>query len=288
MAWAFMVDPATGNVGLYDEPVGTGDPADPDSARNAPLNNPGANLAHLYWHILLDSMEVVSDTVVSINHATIDAAAGSLAGDNVVASDFDANGNLLDWDMGTHGLGYEPLVLIAIGQNMITPGYPVQVPGSVNGSARYVSPYVTTNKVFIREFQSRGASALAGLSIDYRVLVFKRQPVADGTGQLIDWNPATGELRLGEGRFSNKRRYLQVVPGGTPFGLVYGRTIDLQNGACRLARADGSTYDPVPTTTKTGVWFGSGQFASDTLTYGASMAYDGTWAPGEILEVQAP
>ncbi len=288
MGWAFMTDPATGNVGLYDEPVGTGDPADPDSARNAPLNNPAANLAHLYWHILLDTMEVVSDTVVSINHSAIDAAAGSLAGDNVVASDFDANGNLLDWDIGTHGLGYEPLVLIAVGQAMITPGYLVQVPGSVNGSARYVSPYVTVNKVFLREFQSRGATGLAGVAIDYRVLVFKRQPAADGTGQLIDWNPTTGELRLGEGRFSNKRRYLQVVPGGTPFGLVYGRTIDLKNGAYRLARADGSTYDPVPATTKTGVWFGSGQFATDTLTYGNSMAYDGAWTPGEILEVQAP
>ncbi|MDF2984220.1 MAG: hypothetical protein K0Q69_3992, partial [Devosia sp.] len=53
--WAFMIDPITNNIGLYDEPVPAAtvsDYANPNSAANAPLNNPEAYLPYVYWHIL--------------------------------------------------------------------------------------------------------------------------------------------------------------------------------------------------------------------------------------------
>lgn len=283
-----MIDPDTGNIALYDEPVDSGDPADPDSARNAPLNDPTGNLAHLYWHILLDNMEVFSDDVVSVSHSTIAAASGGLGGETGVQSDFDTNGSFVDHDVKTHSLGYEPLVLVAVGNNLIPPGYPAQVPGTTNGSARYVTPYVTTTKVFLHEFQSRGASTLASETIDYRILVFKQQPAADASGILIDWDEGDGVLTMGEGRFDSSRRYLQAVSGGTPFGLVTGRTIDCKNGAYRVARADETTFDPIPSTTKQGIYASGGEFASDTLVYGSAMNYDGAFTPSEIIDVQAP
>lgn len=290
--WAFMTDPDTGNIGLYDEPapaVTDADYEDPNSAPNAPLNDPEGNLAHLYWHILLDNMEVAFDQVVTVNHSAI-AAGTSAAGQVGQSAAFDYDATTVDHDAYTHGLGYEPFVLVAIGNDLLTPGYPVQIPVSTNGAARYVTPYVTASKVFLHEFRSRGLAGLDAVSIDYRLLGFRQQRAAEGNDppQLIDFDPATGLLKLGDGRWASDRRYLQVVPGGTPFGLAYGRTLDLDNGAFRLARADGTTYDPIPNTVKTGVYASGGSFATDTLVYGNPITYGGAWSPAEILDVQAP
>lgn len=289
MAWVFMTDPDTQNIGLYDEPTSTGDFDDPDSARNAPLNDPENHLAQLYWHILLDNMEVAFDEVVTVSHGSFTAGTAG-AGETPQNAAFDYDTTMVDHDVYTHSLGYEPFVLVAIDDKMLAPGYPVQVPVSTNGSARYVTPYVTSTKVFLHEFRSRGAAGLSGIDIDYRLLIFKQQPDTEGNSppRLIDFDEGTGILKMGDGRWSSDRRYLQVVPGGTPFGLTYGRTLDLKNGAFRLARADGTTYDPIPNTVKQGIWASGGEFETDTLVYGNAMNYDGTWTPDEIIEVQAP
>ena len=67
MVFVFMMDPNTGNIGLYDEPVSTGDFDNPNSARNAPLNNPEDNLAYVYWHIQFNNMEVAVDQSVTVS-----------------------------------------------------------------------------------------------------------------------------------------------------------------------------------------------------------------------------
>jgi hypothetical protein len=288
--WAFMTDPDTGNVALYDEPVATGDPADPDAARNAPLNDPEGNLAFLYWHSLLDNMEVLFDTTVTVHHAA--TAAGSTAADNGANQSvaFDVDAATTDWDVFTHSAGYEPVVFAAVGADILVPGYPIQVPVSADGAARYMTVHTSSTKVFLREFRTRGLAGLTALSQDYRLIGFRPQRAAEGNDppRLLDFDPDTGLFSMGDGRFRNDRRYLQVVPGGSPLGLPYGRTLDLKNGGFRLAKSNGTTVDPLPNTIKQGIWAPGGTFSTDTLTYGAPMYYDGTWSPSEILEVQAP
>lgn len=280
-AWAFMADPSTGNIALYDEPSAAGAANDPNSARNAPLNNPAANLASLYWHIQLDNMEVLSDAVASVSHGTVAVAAagpGNIAGTSI----YDYSYTPVETVIATHSLGYLPMAYVAVGDDLITPGYIVQM--NASGAARYVSAYVTTTQVILREWAQRGSLALGALAQDYRVLVIRQQPAANGNHRLIDWNESTGVLVMGEGRFDSSRRYLQVVPGGTPFGLALGRTLDLANGAVRFVAPDGTTYDPVPADTKLRFTNSSGL----VTPLGDSMAYNGTFTGEPVIEVQAP
>lgn len=280
--WALMTDPDTGNIGLYDEPVATGDYNDPDAARNTPLNDPEANLAYLYWHIQFDNMEVASDDVVEVNHGTV-AVAGGPGGTIGVAGQYDYDYTPVETVLKTHGLGYPPMAYVAVGDDLITPGYIVQ--SNATGAARYVSVYVTTTQVILREWAQRGTVALAALDQDYRCIVIKDQPAAEGNDppQLIDWDPDTGILKMGDGRFDSSRRYLQVVPGGSPFGLALGRTIDLANGAVRFVAPDTTVHDPVPadTTLRINLSYGSQPF-------GDSMAYSGSFTGDTIIQVQAP
>ena len=283
--WVFMTDPATGNIGLYDEPVATGDFDDPNSSRNDPLNDPEGNLASVYWHILMDNLEVAFDDVVSVSHGAIGSGTDDLGSGAATNSVYDIDATTVDHDVLTHGLGYEPLAFAAIGDDILTPGYPVQYPGTTNGSARYVCLYVTSTKVFLREFRSRGSAGLAAINLDYRIIVFKRPPARDASGILIDNSDG---VMLGEGRFHASRRYLQVVPGGSPLGLALGRTMDGNNGAPRFVSADGTIFDPVPTSVKMGIVATGGEFASDSIVYGDPMTYQGTFAGDGAVLVQVP
>ncbi len=280
--WAFMVDESTNNIGLYDEPAATGDFDDPNSARNDPLNDPANNLQHLYWHIQYDNMEVLVDTTVTITHPTI-AARASPGGGLDLAGGYDWAGDQFDYTLYTHSLGVIPHAYVAIGQNLITPGFVGAV--NANGAVRYISVHADTTKIWLHETQCRGETTLTGGDVDYQVIIIKPQPPADGNTPplLIDWDSTTGLLILGDGRWRSDRRYLQVVPGGTPFGLALTKTLDLSNGAPRFVNPDGTTIDPVPVTTKMRITTGVGSPA-----YGDAMSYDGSFTGGTFIEVQAP
>lgn len=296
--WVFMTDPDTNNVGLFDEPtpaVSEADYADPNSACNAPLNDPEAYLAHVYWHILFDNMEVLSDTVVTVTHATIPAGGTSSGGTGggdypdggiALGSGFDYAYAPVDHLLLAHGAGTVPIVLVAIGEQIISPGHIVQI--SADGVARYVSVWVDGTNVQLHEYASRGTASQAGLSVDYRVLVFRPQRAAEGNVPPIlrDFDPVTGIVTMGDGRWSSEYRYLQVVPGGTPFLLAMGRTLDLNNGAPRYVAADGSIFDPVPASMVLTMRIGGGVISGSNS--GTPGNYGGSWTGDEVIEVQAP
>lgn len=277
----FMIDPASGEVALFDEAPGGGDVEDAGSLRNRPLLDPENWLANLYFHSLLDNMEVVSDTTVTVSHGAIGAASNTTGIELAGAIDYGAG--VVDHELVTPALGYEPLVLIAIGDQLLTPGQPVQGPGVTGGTVRYVAPWVTSSKVYLREYGSRGTGGLSALDIDYRVLVI-RQPRGRSGSYLADFDPDTGVLELAYGRFRSDRRYLQVVPGGSPFGLCLGRNADAANGAPRFSSADGTIFDPVSSATKMGIKAA----AEGSVTYGAAMDYTGTFTGAGAIQVQAP
>ena len=280
----YMTDPVTGRCALFDEPVDSGAFDDPNSARNAPLNSPSTNLRHLYFHSDFDYMEVaIGPTVVTVAHAAI-AAPPIPAGANAA---FRWNTATVDRLLYTHNLGYEPIVFIIDSlNNVIWPGMPIQ--STIDGGGRYVSVYVNSTEVRMHESSSAGATGLAATSIDYTLLIFAATPAASGN-ILFDFDPVDGTVLMGLGKFDSTRRYLQVISGGSPFAITKGRTIDLKNGALRAVRADGTFFEPVPASIQIGfARIGYGNVGNFGVSYGPSLAYNGSYAdPGNIL-VQVP
>lgn len=276
-----MADPETGNVALFDEAPGGGDPADRNALRNRPLLDPEAWLANVYFHSTMDCMEVHSDTTVVVAHAEISPAANTTGIE--LASAFDYNSGVTDYELVTHDLGYAPLVLVAINNELLTPGQPIHGPGVTGGSVRYVSPWVSNTKVMLREYASRGVVGLSTANFTYRVLVLRRPRLPQGK-RLIDFDPATGVLAMGFDKFSSDRRYLQVVPGGSPFGLCLGRNADVRNGAPRFVTAGYWVHESVSSDTRMGIKAGS----EVSVTYGDPMNYTGPFIGNGSIGVQAP
>lgn len=280
MATVFMADPVGGRCALYDEPNQTGDPDDPGAPRNAPLANPVANLEYLYFHSDLDNMEVIESGSIDINHPGV--SQGSQPPDASI--NFGWRSATADHLLFTHNLGYVPnaMVVVPFFDSMLWPGMPVQT--QADGGARYATFYCTETEIRLYEVASTGSTDLSPANIAYEVLVFREQPQADGN-ILIDFDPTTGEVQMGRGKFNSARRYIQTAPGGSPFFLpVGGRTIDLQNGAPRTWRSNGTVFDPVPFNLRAGL----GRPPGWPRVYGNGMQYQGGYIGPEIAAVQAP
>lgn len=252
---------------------------------SAPCNEPAAipesHLDKIRFHSEFDYLSVALDQSVTINHTSIAAASNTTGVE--VNSNYDVDGTTVDWELATHNLGYDPLVKVAVGSVILDPGHVIQMPGSATGAARHASVWVDSTKVYLREFRTRGSSSLGGTSITYRVLVFADQPDASGT-KLMDQNPTTGRFAMGFDRFASDRRYVQVVPGGSPFAMCFGRTIDAKNGAPRSVAADGTVYEPVTSAIKQGIKASS----EASVTYGPAMNYTGTFTGSTAVQIQAP
>lgn len=279
-----MTDPATGRCALYDEAPGGGDVKNPNSLRNRPLNNPQSWLPNIYFHSDFNYLEVAfGPTNVTINHATVAIKPPPFG----ATISFGWNNNAtVDRLLFTHNLGYVPNVMVALGNNILWPGMPVQAQG--DGGMRFATIYATTTEVRMREFGTTGQNALAAINLTYTVLVFANTPAASGN-VLMDFDPTTGILKMGRDKFKSDRRYLQVVPGGTPFAISYGgRTIDLNNGAPRAIRADGTAFDPIPSSLSTAITREGANGTTWGQIFGDSMNYKGSYAGPGNIQVQAP
>lgn len=273
MAIVFMTSPAHGKVALFSEPTTSGDPGDYNAARNAPLKTPASYLANLKFHSDLDYLEVANGpSDVTVSHAAVGAGSGpsELVGLNNVQvyGAVTATHVLL-----AHGLGYIPDFLVVANGDTVYGGTPVQ--RLSDGRTRHVAAYATTTHIALREWAVQTASAMPATSVTYTVIVFKRPPAPSGT-VLFEVDQADGEVRMGFDKFNSSRRYLQVVSGDTPFGFSLGRTIDLANGAPRLVDPDGSITDIVPA--GTAMAFAMSSEPVGSISYGPSMAYDGSFA----------
>jgi hypothetical protein len=280
MAWAFMTDPLTNRVALYDEPVPgvtEEDFADPNSACNAPLNDPDGNLQYIYFHSDMDNLEVLVDTEVTINHAAVAAATGSYPSGVGYPWLMQYGGVTDDHLLYQHDLGYIPHVFTLYGTTILIPGFPTQTES--DRRMRNVTVYATTTQIRLFEWTVRTPNILAAVSRTYRILVFK-QPPAPSNNHLIDWDPTTNILKMAGNRFSSDRRYLQVAPGGSPWALSNGRNVDLKRGAVRIANPDGTVWDTVPDGWEAKlVPPGNG---------GGNLYYDGSFTPDAAINVQAP
>lgn len=274
-----MTDPNTGRCALFDEPVPTGDPTDPNSARNAPLNNVATNLQHIYFHSDLDPMEVAIDTgPITVSHGTIPAVPVPGQDSSAVQSGQTYGGYTASSVVYTHNLGYIPDVLAIVDDDILSPAYPIQ--SASDGRCRFVSFEATATQILIHEIAMQTGNPLSGITVDYTFLILSPPPSPSGN-ILMDFNPATGIVTMGRGKFSSDRKYLQIVSGGSPFALPTGKTVDLNNGTFRSISASGLARDIVPTT------FAISMGALNA-EYGPSGNYKGTFTGEPVIQVQAP
>lgn len=282
MAGYFRASRLADAVAIYDEAPGGGDKTDINALRHRPLLDPAAWLANVYFHSDLDYMEVShGPTTVTVNHSAV--SVGSPPAGQPFRFGFTTAA--ADRLLLTHSLGYAPLAMVVYDDNVCWPGMPVQADGS--GGARFVTAYSTATEIRLYEFASVGSSDLGATSLDYTVIVFKDPPAPSGN-VLFHVDPANDKVTMARGKFDSTRRYLQVVAGGSPFGLSLGRTIDLNNGAPRAVRPDGTTFNPVPSSLQLGL-SRFGLTGTDWgYSYGSPMAYGGSFTGPGAIQVQAP
>ncbi|HWJ89102.1 MAG TPA: hypothetical protein VNS12_13625 [Pelagibacterium sp.] len=233
--------PAEGIVACFDEAPGGGDWRDINAPRNAPAKNPGAHLSAVHWHSEFFQYELAMPIqTVTVSHAAL-AGRSIYWGYNLV---YDGNnpvstiGYLVPGQVATashtlvsHGLGYVPLAFVAYGGRMLMPGVAVQT--ASDGRSRFVSPYITSGVVGLREVYNSSSSGLGAVSRTYQVMVF-RVPVEDALLPLF--GGGGGEAVVGRGKVRTSRTYARHAGGGaTPFNIDRGRTVDLNNGRVRIA-----------------------------------------------------
>jgi hypothetical protein len=273
MSLAFRAFPQAGVVALFDEPNQTGNVHDFDASRNAPAKTPADWLPNIYFHSSLDYMETVFSDDVVVDHPLIVVTPGSGFDGYVIWS-----GVTEDHVLYEHNLGYPPIALVAIGNNIIWPGMLILVDGGVN-FWRYGTVYCNNTHVrlFVKTAVLSGNNAPA-TSATYKVLAFKEQSASGD--KLINFDSSTGVTTMGLGRFNSAAGYLQVVPGGSPLGFAQGRTIDLNNGSIRAFRPDGTFFQPG----------GGGQFTitPGTGALGSPVQYAGSYPGPPTIQVQAP
>lgn len=238
MATILMSDPATGRVAIFDEAPGGGDPADPNALRNRPLNSPAAWLANVRFHSDFDYYQVaVGPTTVNINHPAIAGTTRTIMV-NTPTVTVDGQSVVTEHTLLAHNLGYVPRFMVTYNGALLTPGTLVQ---TATARSRRITPFATTTHIKLFELGISSADTLAAVARSYSVLVF-RQPTIEND-YLLDFDPVSGRVIIGRGKFDSSRKALrQAAAGDSPFDIALGPTIDIANGAVRSVLPDGTVF----------------------------------------------
>lgn len=131
----------------------------------------------------------------------------------------------------SHGLGYEPKIMLAYGGRVLPSGYMIQNDGS--GLNRTIAPWASSSTVYLREVAISSASTLGAVSRDYKLIVLRNAapnpalPAMSGDGV---------DIQIGRGLIDSTKSYLRKVGvGDSPFSLDNDYGIDDNNGRLRTA-----------------------------------------------------
>lgn len=288
MAVMFFSDPATGVCALFDDPGGGGAWDDINAPVNRPAKDPVNWLTHLYFHSSFDYLEVAaSPAPVSIVHGAIPLYSDTAPPDPAPGQSYRFNNyrpTALPWAdhlLVNHELGYPPRFKVAINGEIIAPGFPVQLHGGI--ATRWVVPYATETEIRLREIVTRQQSNVPAMAISYQALVFANQPSPTGD-VLFEFDPVTGVVTMGRERFNSGKRFIQVVPGGTPFHLSQGRTADPANGVVRNVTPLGTVMESMVGGQRLYLY----QSRSNSTTDGGVTGYNGAFTGSPSIPVKAP
>jgi hypothetical protein len=222
-----------GKVAIYIKPT-SGDV-------DAPFTNPGQHLDKVLFHTDLDLYRVaVGPTEVTVTLPSVAAATRVFNASPPLI----INGQVQIDEVAvlSHGLGVVPNYMIIYNGAELVNGDIVQSIDDANGyRVRFLGHWADTTHIYV---SSRGVSSnpgnLPSMGFTCTVVVFEEGEVEDGV--LIDFDSATGRLTLAGGKFDSNQKLLRAEgqAGDTPYDIIVGKSIDLNNGRSRVARGDGT------------------------------------------------
>lgn len=221
-----------GKVAVWEKPT-SGDPM-------APFNNPTEHMDLVRFHSDLQylSNSIVQD--VTISHT---ALAGSIGTGYTVANDGGSSGSSQPITDGqirastinllAHGLPYVPLYYVLYNQQLVAPGFPVQV---FDDRIRTISASATSNYIRLRELAVSSDQTLPAITRNYRVLVF-RDPLPDPAKPLYHYK--ADSLIMGHGKVDTAHRNIRKATGGYDFYVPVKPIADTRNGAIKIIAPNG-------------------------------------------------
>jgi hypothetical protein len=242
-------------VAVFTEPNTTGDIEDINAPRNAPAKTPQLFLSLVQWHIDFFQYELAAPVqTVSINHAAL-AGRSAYWGPadqfwimnstytSQISYQVPGQTAVREHLLYTHSLGYVPLAFVVWSGRTLMPGVAVQV--TTEGRTRFVSVYVTTTGVYLREVCTSTTDALPTITQTYQVMVF-RVPTANVTLPFFGWeSPEDDDIVIGRGKVNTERQYLRrAATGESPFAIDFGPTVDINAGRARIASGGVTVTEP--------------------------------------------
>lgn len=247
--------PGTNIVAAFTEPNTTGEIDDINAPRNAPAKTPHLFLPLVQWHVDFFQYELAAPVqTVGINHPAL-AGRTSYWGPqdqfwiyspiytSLISYTVPGQTAVSEHLLYAHGLGYAPLAFVVWNGRTLMPGVAVQIESE--GKTRFVSLYVTTYGVYLREVYTSTSDALGGTTQYYQVMVFA-VPVVNASLPLFGWEgPTDDDIIVGKGKINTERQYLRrTAPGETPFAIDFGPTVDINSGRARIASGGVVTTEP--------------------------------------------
>lgn len=246
--------PEQNKIAVFDEPNTSGSIEDYNSSRNSPVRSPASFISSVYFHTDFFQYELAMPIQsINVNHPGlggrtsywgpanqywINSATFTSAIPYAVPGQTASNQTLLV----AHSLGYVPLAFVAWNGRMLMPGVAVQVESE--GKTRFVSAFVDTYGVYIREVYNSTDATINGTNQSYQVLVFKTSVDSSGF-PLMGINQANGQFILGRGKINTINSYLRRTGAGdTPFSIDYGPTVDINSGRTRIISGGSNTTEP--------------------------------------------
>jgi len=221
----------TNVVAAFTEAPGGGNILDINAPRNAPAKAPASHLDKVAFHSDFYLYERAIDTAVTVHHAAIPTAAVDWFAWPGVPTGFQVLGRAVETShvLLNHGLGYTPLVMVALGGAVLVCGTIVQ---TSTAGTRFVSVYADNQYVGLGEAGYANEVDVPAVSLIYRVVVFKT-PQPDPDKALFSGNAT--QFQAGRGRVDSTKRYLKrVTPSASDLDMDMSQTTDVANGGSRV------------------------------------------------------
>ena len=215
----------------FTETPGGGGLLDINAPRNAPAKFPGQHLDKVAFHSDFYLYERAFDQAVTVHHAAIPTGVVNWFAWPGVPTGFQVLGRVVETShvLLNHGLGYTPLVMVALGGAVLVCGTILQ---ASNAGTRFVSVYADNQVVGLGEAGYANEIDLPAVSLIYRVVVFKT-PQPDPEEALFSGGAT--RFQVARGKVDSTKSYLKKVGASeSDLDMDMERTADLGNGGSRV------------------------------------------------------